>query len=150
MSDLAALRLEASSGLVFLDDFSGTGDHLVEWWQSVEPLVRPVGGAVVVALLVLGGPARPRLEQFAAHVLSVDELHEDDNVFSETRRDFDSVEKERLLVYCRSTGCAEHLIRGYGSSGLLLVFKHGCPNNSLPILWCGSEIWQALFKRRAI
>lgn len=36
---------------------------------------------------------------------------------------------------------------GYGGMGLLLVFEHGTPNNTLPILWRDSEDYFCLFPR---
>lgn len=39
---------------------------------------------------------------------------------------------------------------GYGNLEMAVVFEHGCPNNSLPILWSelGGELeWRPLFKR---
>ena len=40
--------------------------------------------------------------------------------------------------------------RGFGNCGLLLAFKHGCPNNSLPVLWYSRNNWRPFFNRRAI
>jgi len=38
---------------------------------------------------------------------------------------------------------------GYGNLGVGVVFEHGCPNDSLPILWAEktSPHWFPLFKR---
>ena len=29
---------------------------------------------------------------------------------------------------------------GYGSCGLMISFQHGCPNNSIPILWYNRSV----------
>jgi hypothetical protein len=36
---------------------------------------------------------------------------------------------------------------GFGGLGLGVVFEHGCPNNSLPILWMDQPDWDPLFER---
>lgn len=150
MADLERLEPEKLSAIVFMDDLSGTGDQLSEWWENVEPLVRPKRVRIVVALLVMFSRARLRINEFAEDALCVDELDERENVLSSQNTQFDEAERKLLHRYCRRTGCPPKFERGYGACGLLLAFKHGCPNNSLPILWFGSEKWHALFVRRAI
>ena len=134
MADLEKIDSGSLSGIVFIDDFSGTGDQLAEWWGIVEPIVRPKEVPILVALLVMNGPARSRIEQFAQSAVCVNELDEGADVLSEHNGDFDETEKTLLLQYCERTGCEVGLVRGYGSCGLLVAFRHGCPNNSLPIL----------------
>lgn len=153
MLDLSRLEPGEIDAIVFVDDFSGTGGTLEKWWQNVEPLVRPIGAAVFVGLLVLNESARERIEEFA-DVLAVEELGTTDNVFSNDNVQFSGSEKAALLEHCHRTGCGAEFERGFGQCGLLLSFKHGCPNNSLPVLWYsggGSGTrWRPLFKRSAI
>jgi hypothetical protein len=152
LSMLELTRIEPAKidAVVFVDDFSGTGKTLEEWWQGVEPLVRPVGAAVFVGLLVLNEPARERIEQFA-DILTVEELGISDNVFTGENNQFSNSEKAALVEHCQRTGCGPEFERGFGQCGLLLSFKHGCPNNSLPVLWYGElgRRWRPLFKRHA-
>ncbi len=77
-------------------------------------------------------------------------MTENDNVISAMSAVFNEAEKEALLAYCRRTNASPEYLRGYGACGLLVAFKHGCPNNSLPILWHNSKVWHALFRRSAI
>jgi hypothetical protein len=150
MVDLLNVQAGAADAIIFLDDFSGTGLTLETWWENVEPLVRPTGAAVFVGLLVLNERARQRIERFAG-VLAVDELDSTDNVFAGENTRFTNDDKARILENCRRTGCAPDFERGFGQCGLLLAFKHGCPNNSLPVLWYGAGArWSPLFNRRAI
>lgn len=152
MVDLISLKPGQIEALVFVDDFSGTGNTLQKWWQNVESLVRPTGSAVYVGLLLLNERARDLIEKFA-HVLAVDELLGSADVFSNENRGFSVSEKATLLEHCRRTGCGPEYERGRGQCGLLLSFKHGCPNNSLPVLWFSgkpAKKWRPLFNRRAI
>jgi len=151
MTDLEKLKPDEVSAIVFVDDFSGTGDQLRVWWETVEQLVLPKKADVVVGLLVMNGRARGRIEQFAKLAISIDELGEEANVLSNSSRHFDQKEKELLLQYCRKTACDDEYLKGRGECGLLVAFKHGCPNNSLPILWHEKHNkLHALFLRHAI
>lgn len=149
MLELAALSPGDFDAVVFIDDFSGTGDTLEKWWENVETLVRPINAEVFVGLLVLNGAASARIRSFA-EIVAVEELDESKNVLSAESPKFSSAQKKILLKYCRKTGCGKKVEAGYGSCALLLAFKHGCPNNSLPILWMKSETWRPLFNRHAI
>jgi len=72
------------------------------------------------------------------------------DMFSEKSEIFSENEKETLLKYCEITGCPNNMVRGFKDCGLLLGFQHGCPNNSLPILWYDRNSWINLFHRRNI
>jgi len=148
MVDLQQLPDDVDT-LVFLDDFSGTGDTLTEWWANVEALVRPLAVRVVFAAPVMTTSAAERAREFAI-ATAVHELGPESNVLGNENVAFDKSEKERVLGYCRNTGCGDKFLRGYEGSGLLIAFTHACPNNSLPILWYGEKGWHTLFLRRAI
>jgi hypothetical protein len=151
MADLEKLEAGTFDVLVFIDDFSGTGNTLKSWWDNVETLVLPRNVPFAIALLVLNHRAREIIEQFAG-IICVDELDENRNVVSPNSRSFTAMEKQKIIDYCRLTGCAEKYLLGYGECGLLIAFKHQCPNNSLPILWhtCEQAQWEGLFKRSAL
>jgi hypothetical protein len=117
--------------------------------HHVESLIRPLNASIYVGLLVLNEPARDKIESFAS-VLTVTELSKRDNVYDETNSNFSPNEKKRLLRNSRKTGCGPSFEKGFGENGLLVAFKHGCPNNSLPILWYEGKKWLSLFNRRAI
>jgi hypothetical protein len=148
MVDLAEGRDDVDV-LVVVDDFSGTGDSLIEWWQNVETLVRPLAATVVFASLLMTTEAVSRADELGI-AFPVVELGPEDNILLDSNDTFNSEEKKKILAYCRETGCSAPYIRGYGECALLLAFRHGCPNNSLPILWYGDKEWNELFLRRAI
>jgi hypothetical protein len=150
MADLEKTQIDNSSVIVFIDDFSGTGDQLTEWWEDVEPLVRPKNACIVVGLLVLNARAREKINKFAHQVFCVDELNENCNVLSNESGQFEDAQKKLLGEYCERTECENDFLRGYGQCGLLVAFKHGCPDDSLPILWYSSDAWTHLFKRSAL
>jgi hypothetical protein len=149
MVDLADFGPDDLDAVVFVDDLSVTGDTLIEWWENVEPIVLPLAVEVVMGALIMTTEAEARLREFARPVVT-ELMGAEANVLSAESAVFDEVEKVSLLGYCDATGCGDDYLRGYGGAGLLLAFKHGCPNNSLPILWHESDGWQSLFRRRAI
>ena len=149
MLDVAKLQPRAVDAIIFIDDFSGTGETLEKWWETVEPIVRPTNAEVLVGLLVLNERAYERIRAFAS-VLAVEELGANANILAQASSTFSEEEKPRVLEYCKRTGCGERYEAGYGKCGLLIAFKHGCPNNSLPILWFHDRNWRSLFNRRAI
>jgi hypothetical protein len=146
MAELEKMSSSHVEALAFVEDFSGTGNSLSDWWKMVEPIVLPRGVPFALALLVVNWVARRVIEKTIDRVYCIDELDRTHNVLSPNSRRFDLHERSRLRHYCQKTG-SRH-VGGYGNCGLLLAFKHGCPNNSLPILWQGSPEWKSLFKRR--
>jgi len=135
--------------IVAFDDFSGTGQTIREWWDNNESIILPKQAELVVGLLVLSQKARPSLEGITEQIMVVDELLAEGNVFDQDCTRFSQPEKRALLTLCKKTGCTPEYVKGRGECGLLVVFKHGCPNNSLPILWHEKDgIWDALFQRR--
>jgi hypothetical protein len=151
MSDVEALDSSDVDAILFVDDFSGTADSLVTWWEEVEPLVLPKQAIVGISLLVLNHLARSPILEFADILLAVNELDLTYDALSEHSRYFAREEDRNLLhSYCEKTGASPDYIHGYGECGLLLAFKHGCPNNSLPILWWNSDHWDPLFQRYGI
>lgn len=135
--------------VAFVDDFSGTADTLVSWWENVEALVRPLASRLLFSALVMTSGAVARAAEFSTPVPIV-ELGTEADALGDDHASFDASERKALLAYCEKTGCGEPFRRGYGDCGLLLAFRHGCPNNSLPILWYGDKGWATLFLRRAI
>lgn len=150
MTDLVDFDEGELSIVVLLDDFSGTGDQMTDWWNNIETLIRPLNATIVVALLVLNERAEDAIEAFTDEYLYVDYLGEEANVLASENGPFSANERSLLEGYCERTNCSNSFRKGYGECGLLLVFKHGCPNNSLPILWWNGDDWTALFKRSAI
>ncbi len=150
MAELEKMPRSQIEAIVFIDDFCGTGNTLKEWWEVNESIVRPKSVPFAIGLLVMNQTARSVIEGFAKTVLCIDELTDPDNILSSASTRFASGEKTRMVQYCKKTGCHPDYIRGYGNCGLLIAFKHGCPNDSLPILWWRSQSWEPLFKRRGI
>jgi hypothetical protein len=149
MWHLATAAPGSLDAVVFFDDFSGTGQTLKDWWATVEASVRPITTDVYVGLLIATNRARRAVEDFA-QVLAVSELAPRENALANDSDLLTAKEKARTRDYCARTGTQAIYHEGYGGCALLLAFKHGCPDNSLPILWADTAAWRPLFSRSAI
>jgi len=150
MLELVRTRGAGINAIVFVDDFSGSGKTIEKWWATVEPVVRPLDIQLVVGLLVLNYRAAPIIKSSVGSLVYAAELQKNDDVFDPTCGMFSAEQQQRLLRYADKTKCKPKYRRGFGDCGLILSFKHGCPNNSLPTLWYGDGGWVPLFMRRAI
>jgi hypothetical protein len=144
-SDLLKEKPTADDSLVLVDDFSGTGDQVCENWKILQELV--VGVPRVYLMLVAATQMamdriRSETEMIPlAHLV----LTKKDNVWSAECACFNAAEKATLLSYCKRA--SKKIPKGRGDGGLLLVFEHSCPNNSIPVLHSRNARWRGLFPR---
>jgi hypothetical protein len=143
--DLPGLGLGPQDNVVFVDDFSGTGEQVLDHWPSIRELIgdRPNLFLILIAATEL---TISRIENETHYNVLCDiSLGDIDNIFSNKCKHFKKNEKEKIKYYC--TIANHHCPRGYGGCGLLVVFHHGCPNNCIPILHANSRNWSGLFPR---
>lgn len=149
-TSLSRMRRGEWEAVVLLKDFAGTGTQLSKWWRDTgEPLVLPLEAQIIIGVPVLHYRARERLAELGLSVISALDLHEGDDIFHTQSALLSEEERQIVLQYCGRTGASTEFVRGYGQSGLLVAFDHGCPNNSIPLLWHDSDSWSALFRRHA-
>lgn len=154
--DLAARKIQR---LVLVDDFSATGQTMVEGLKKHMALlkrVNSVGIRIVVVTLVGFAKARERLERFisrnglSADVYLCDELGDEDKAFSEESRVFpDPAERDiaKHIVETKGITLQKRQPLGFRNTQALVVFSFNCPNNTVPILWSETKDWQPLFPR---
>lgn len=136
--------------IVLFDDFGGTGNTITSWWTDIgETMLLPYQAHIVVAVVVMNHKAEATVATVGQPVY-VDYLDATRDVLGASCVAFDEAEKAVIQRYCAGTGCTQAYVRGYGGCGLLLAFKHQCPNNSLPILWHKKGAWRSLFSRSAL
>lgn len=152
LSDIEKIPATEIKVAVFFDDFSGTGQTIKNWWDNVEQLILPKTENIVLGLLVINCQSLDRLgkEIPTTKILYSKRLRAGKNIFNRDCLRFTKQEKAIIVAACKKTGCDPDYVYGYGKSGLLIAFKHGCPNNSLPILWYSNRRWRRLFRRRTI
>lgn len=147
--ELVSKKLTHDDTVVLLDDFTGTGQQVCEAWNNPElSYSELVAGAGRVYLMVIAATKRARdriREETAISLSSAHYLGEQDNVFSEKCKHFSKAEKGRLLMYNQRADYSNP--KGRGDSGLLVVFCHRCPNNTIPIMHMQNDRWVGLFPR---
>ncbi len=152
--DLAIIpKMPKIRAIVFLDVFSGTGEQICDWWTNMETLLLPWAHKsieLILGILSLNYKALEALRSVPATKLHVSYLGIKYNVLSTKSKAFLTSEKRLLKEFCQRTNCPPDYRYGKGKCGLLVVFKHSCPNNSLPILWYKSDRWKNIFLRRGL
>jgi hypothetical protein len=145
-SEIVLQQLGSEDTLVFLDDFVGTGNQVCEFWtETFAELTAGIGRVYLMVVAAVQG-ARKKIENETDLVLvPCHELGENDNLFSDRCVHFTPHAKKALLHYDEIAN-KKHP-RGYGDCGLVVVFQHRCPNDSIPILHANHSNWTGLFPR---
>lgn len=142
-------RFGANDVVVLLDDFSGTGRQVCDAWNDpVTSYGALLAGVGTVYLIVVAASQRARKqisEQTEIKLVPAYWLEESDNVFSAACRHFSNSDRVQLLRYCQRAD--RSYPKGSGESGLVVVFQHRAPNNSIPILHANNRKWTGLFPR---
>jgi len=144
-SELLEANLSSEDTVVFVDDFSGTGDQATLAWGELQELLpgNPKSYLVLVAASTI---ARRRIERDTGlKVVCHIELGDDSDIFGKECKYFSTDDKKDLLNYC--TRADPKAPKGKGDSGFVIVFSHTCPNNSIPILHVRNKRWEGLFRR---
>ncbi len=145
-ADLLRENLEPDDTVVFVDDFAGTGDQVIEAWTESLGELLPGRPRAFLILVVAVEDARQRISrETPLTVRAFRYLRARDNLFANECNHFSRSEKNTALGYCQRADASNP--RGYGGCGLLLVLSHRCPNNSLPILHARGRNFAGLFPR---
>ena len=150
------------SGIVFVDDFIGTGRtatrSLKEALSSISDLTAQM--EIDVFLISVSGfaEAAEKVKRELSKVIRsfrvsiCEPLGDSDKCFSERSEILpDSAKRVRAREIVESYGkrvFKQHPL-GFGNCQALIVFENTCPNNSLPILWAQGRHndWSPLFSR---
>lgn len=146
--ELPSLALKAVDSVVFVDDFAGSGQQMVNYWPIIEELVASEARCY---LALSATTSRAEAEIRAKTELDVRApliLQEKDNLFSEACTTFTEEEKGVLEEYGKRASRSQP--RGFGDCGLAIVLSHKTPNNSVPILHANHDNWISPFPRQLI
>src|SRR5207249_4483001 len=138
--------LKADDTVVFVDDFAGTGDQAVEAWTEQLGELLPGRPRTFLVLVVAIQQAVHRIASGTPlRVKAFRQLESRHNLFAPRCRWFSAREKAATLTYCQRADAASP--RGYGDCGVLVVFAHRCPDNTIPILHSSKPAFRGLFPR---
>ncbi|HEY5499002.1 MAG TPA: hypothetical protein VIK20_01325 [Bacteroidales bacterium] len=144
-SELLKEKLNADDTVVFIDDFSGTGNQACDFWADIKELL-PGEPRIFLILVAASEKALTRIqENTEINCIPHKLLKEKDCIFSDKCTYFNLDEKNIIYKYCKKVDKIKP--KGYGDCGFLLVFSHTCPNDSIPILHKTCKNWEGLFRR---
>ncbi len=145
-SDILRSGLGNEDTVVLVDDFVGSGGQVCDAWDAqYGELLADIGRVyLVVVAAYCDGLERIR-DEIDLEVVPQHYLIHSDNIFSDDCRHFTTSEKTRLLSYCKKADSKNP--KGHGECGLVVVFAHGCPNNSIAVLRAANQKWEGLFRR---
>lgn len=145
-SQILLERLGRDDTLVFIDDFVGTGDSVCKAWEeSFAELVPDIGRVFLVVVAAIEDGRKRVTKQTSLTCVAGHELTDEDNFFAEKCGTFSQADKAAILRYCERADIKEP--KGYKNCGLVVVFQHRSPNNTLPILYADHKKWTGLFPR---
>ena len=145
-AEIVMSRLGSEDSLVFVNDFVGSGSEVCEAWENYFSELAAGVGNVYLLVSVSCSSGRKRIaEETDVKVVFGQELTEVDNLFDAKCKHFDKTDKDALMSYAAKADKKQP--KGYGDCGLLLVFQHRCPNNTVPFLHATSKKWDPLFPR---
>ena len=143
--DLIRQKIGPQDTVIFVDDFAGTGDQVCANWPEMQELL-PQNPTIYLFLIAASTHARTRIaNETHLEVLPHIELTDGDNVFSPRCSHFTPAERTTLVRYGKRAD--KRIPKGYGDCGMVIVFAHNCPNNSIPILHAYHREWEGLFRR---
>jgi hypothetical protein len=145
-SELVANKIGPEDTVVLIDDFSGTGKQVSDSWRDIFHELLAGGPRIILVLVAATSAAIQRIrDDTEMEVRCCTRLQSSDNIFATECEHFTEEEKASLLRYCRAAN--KNIPKGFGDCGLLLVFVHRCPNNTIPVLHANHDDWVGLFPR---
>jgi hypothetical protein len=145
-SQILMEKLGPDDTLVFIDDFVGTGDSVCKAWEeSFAELVSEVGKVFLVVVAAIDEGRKRVTEKTELTCVAGHELTKHDNFFADQCNAFTKADKDIVLRYCERA--LKNEPKGYGKCGLVVIFQHRTPNNSLPIFYVEHGKWAGLFPR---
>lgn len=145
-SDILRERLGPDDTVVLIDDFVGSGDQACgSWSNQFGELLADVGRVYLVVVAACQSAMQRIAHETNLELVPHFHLTEADNVFASKCRYFNPTEKRTLLKFCAKADLRKP--KGHGECGLLVVFAHSCPNNTIPVLHKSNRNWEGLFRR---
>jgi len=144
LSELSRLYDKKDAKFFFVEDFAGTGNAIVDIWETVRDFV-PNHENVYLLLCVAHDEGTRKIKQETPlEVVSNKILYEGDKILSHSNANFTNEEKQKLRTYCERAGSEPE---GYGTCQSNIIFFYRAPNNSISILRCNNRNWKGLFIR---
>jgi hypothetical protein len=132
--------------LVLIDDFVGSGNTYIQWYEDHRALLDSFPKVFYVSLTGLQKGINNIERENKTKVICANIFDEDEQVIDGTLFLEDKPQVEELIKKY-SSRIASKYVYGYDNSQLLLAFENNIPNNSIGILWW-SKNWKPLIERK--
>ncbi len=154
------LDLKNINALVFIDDFIGSGNSIIENLKPIlnenREILKEKNIIIIIGVITGFEDAKHRILKFVKtenillEVRLLDPLSNSDKCFDDNSLIYPKpIEREKAKAICEKIGSKlekRHPL-GYNNCQARVVFPTTCPNNSLPVLWKETKDWKPLFKR---
>ena len=142
-------KLGRDDVVVLLDDFSGTGKQVCDAWNdpatSFGALLTGVGKVYLIVVAASRAARQKISTETSLALVPAHQLTDSDNLFSQQCGHFSDADRAKLLRYGKIADNKNP--RGFGECGLVVIFQHRTPNNTIPILHADHSRWAGLFPR---
>ncbi|MCW0234258.1 MAG: hypothetical protein OJJ21_11725 [Ferrovibrio sp.] len=143
--ELPKLKLTAADTVVFVDDVSGSGNQVIEYWDTISELIASEARTFLILTAATERALARIAEETELKVIAHHVIDHTGNIFHDDCNLLDADEKAKLLAYCMKAD--KKVPKGYGDCGLLLVLSHKTPNNTIPVIHAWKPKWKGLFPR---
>lgn len=154
------LELKNINALVFIDDFIGSGNSIIENLEPIlnenRKILKENNILIIIGVITGFEEAKHKILDFVKKqdlqivIKLLDPLNKSDKCFDNDSLIYPKqIEREKAKGICSKIGLTiekKHPL-GYYDCQARVVFPNTCPNNSLPILWKESTNWKPLFTR---
>lgn len=154
------LEIKSINTLVFIDDFIGSGNSIIENLEPIlndnKKVLKENNTLIIIGIITGFEEAKHKILDFAKKqelsiiIKLLDPLNKSDKCFDNDSSIYlKQIEREKAKSICQKIGVKlekKHPL-GYDNCQARVVFPNTCPNNSLPILWKETSDWKPLFKR---
>lgn len=142
--DEMAVAVRKLQGVVFVDDFVGTGNQAIKCWNTIEGFLTEVDKVYLSVLAGYDEGVKKIENETRLRVIENQRLYESAKVFSSTCGIFTEEQKSILLRYCEIAG---EWPEGFGGCQSFVVFYYRIPNNTISALRAQNDRWRGLFLR---
>lgn len=140
-------KLDDIKVIVFLDDFVGTGDTFINWYEENKSKIRPeriyYGSFGAFENGIKKIKRKTGIDTVTGRMIQESEKVLDGKLYSQKDRQ----NIRRVIEKYRGIRIPKEFSFGYDNCQLLYAFENNIPNNSLGILWFAQN-WTPLMDRR--
>jgi len=144
---LESMKANRVKHIIYIDDFTGTGNRFINFWGKVNPSVKSWCSLGWCEIWFLS---------FAGHKEGIDKIIKKIKPLTADRIRIEYKVNESFIkdniglkALCKKYG--ERLsdngsVLGFGNQLSPIVFQYGCPNNAPGIIWCKGDAKKKVFK----